>query len=117
MTGITILHCWCLYFKQLQYSTNMFTWYYQILKKKNKYHNSFLIFPFTNSSWRLSFTLLAGWILPYLISSMLLLTETFSLSNVEKSVFLPKLAKTNFPYVQKKKKRNIKYTKHLKKKN
>lgn len=49
-------------------------------------------------------TLLAGWILPYLISSMLLLTETFSLSNVEKSVFLPKLAKTNFPYVQKKRK-------------
>lgn len=33
---------------------------------------------------------------------MLLLTETFSLSNVEKSVFLPKLAKTNFPYVKKK---------------
>lgn len=37
---------------------------------------------------------------------MLLLTETFSLSNVEKSVFLPKLAKTNFPYVQKKEKKH-----------
>lgn len=74
---------------------------YQILEE-NINHNSFVLFPSTNSIWRHNITLLAGWILPYLISSILLLTETFSLSNVEKSVFLPKLAKTNFPYVKKK---------------
>lgn len=109
MTGITtaLLHGACTSSSfNIQLTCSLYT--INFLKKKIN-RNSFLLIPSTNSFWRRNVTLLAGWILPYLISSMLLLTETFSLSNVEKSFFLPKLAKTNFPYVQK---REIKHKIH-----